>query len=103
MAPPGGLTLGPMTQTPPPPGGSGFVVLDFELRGRPPLGHAGDLDEALGVLAAVQEQFYDQLDANGEGGFRAELALAIAPVDATGAMGPAIYWAIINGMRPSER
>ena len=93
-----------MTQTPPPrAAGSGFVVLDLELPGRPPLGHAGDLDTALGVLAGVQEEFYDQLDANGEGGFRAELALSIAPVDATGAIGPACYWAIINGMRPADR
>ena len=92
-----------MTRTPPPAAGSGFVVLDFELPERPPLGYAGDLDAALEVLAGVQEEFYDQLDANGEGGFRAELALSIAPVDATGAIGPACYWAIINGMRPADR
>ena len=92
-----------MTQTPPPPAGPGFVVLDFELPDRPPLGHAGDLDDAVDVLAALQEQFYDQLDANGEGGFRAELALSIAPVDATGTIGPACYWAIINGVRPADR
>ena len=93
-----------MTQTPPPTAaGSGFVVLDLELPERPPLGHAGDLDAALGVLAGIQEQFYDQLDANGEGGFRAELALSIAPVVATGVVGPACYWAIINGMRPADR
>ena len=93
-----------MTQTPPPTaGGSGFVVLDLELPERPPFGHAGDLDAALGLLASVQEEFYDQLEANGEGGFRAELALSIAPVDAAGAIGPACYWAIINGMRPADR
>jgi len=93
-----------MTQTPPPTAaGAGFVVLDFELPERPPLGHAGDLDGVLDVLADVQEEFYDQLDANGEGGFWAELALSIAPVDATGAIGPACYWAIINGMRPADR
>ena len=93
-----------MTQTPPPTAAAaGFVVLDFELPERPPLGHAGDLDAALVVLAGVQEEFYDQLDANGEGGFRAELALSIAPVDATSAIGRACYWAVINGMRPAER
>ena len=93
-----------MTQTPPPTAaGAGFVVLDFELPERPPLGHAGDLDAALDVLASVQEEFYDQLDANGEGGLRAELALSIAPVDATGTVGPACYRAIINGMRPASR
>ena len=93
-----------MTQTPPPTAaGSGFVVLDLELPERPPLGHAGDLDAALKVLSDLQEVFYDQLDANGEGGFRAELALSIAPVDATGDIGPACYWAIINGMRPADR
>ena len=93
-----------MTQTPPPTAaGSGFVVLDLELPERPPLGHAGDLDAALDVLAGVQEEFYDQLDANGEGGFRAELALSIAPVDATGAIAVACYRAIINGMRPADR
>ena len=93
-----------MTQTPPPTAaGSGFVVLDLELPERPPLGHAGDLDAALGVLAGVQEEFYDQLDASGEGGFRADLALSIAPVDVTGVVGPPCYWAIINGMRPADR
>lgn len=93
-----------MTQTPPTPAtGAGFVVLDFELPDRPALGHAGDLDAALDVLAAIQHEFYDQLDDNGEGGFRAELALSIAPVDTTGTIGPACYWAIINGMRPADR
>lgn len=94
-----------MTPTPPTVAcsGSGFVVLDLELPERPPLGHAGTLDAALGVLAGVQEKFYDQLDANGEGGFQAELALSIAPVDATGTVRPGCYWAIINGMRPADR
>ena len=55
------------------------------------------------ALAAVQEEFYDQLDANGEGGARVRLALILAPVDATGAIGPPCYWAIINGMRPAHR
>ncbi len=91
-----------MTQTPP-VHGPGFVVLDFELPERPPLGHAADFGAALDVLAAVQGEFYDQLDANGEGGHHPELALSIAPVDATGGIGPACYWAIINGMRPAQR
>ncbi len=39
----------------------------------------------------------------GEGGHTAELALALAPIDATGAFGPPCYWVIINGMRPAAR
>lgn len=64
---------------------------------------AEDYAAALRALTAVQEQFYDQLDANGEGGHNPELAPAIAPVDASGTIGPACSWAIINGMRPGER
>jgi hypothetical protein len=94
-----------MTSTPPPvpTGTSGFVVLDAALPARPPLGHADDYDAALHVLAAVQTEFYDQLDANGEGGHTAELALSLARIDAAGAVGPACYWVTINGMRPVER
>lgn len=94
-----------MTQTPPPVPTTtpGFVVLDLDLPDRPPLGEADDYDAALPVLATVQETFYDQLDANGEGGHRARLALIVAPIAPTGAIGPACYWAVINGMRPSQR
>ncbi len=81
----------------------GFVVLDAGLPDRPPLGQADDYDAALHVLIAVQEEFYDQLDANGEGGHTAELALSIAPNDAIGAVGTSCYWVTINGMRPAER
>ena len=56
-----------------------------------PLAEAGDYDAGLLALAAVQEQFYDQLDANGEGGGRVRLALALAPVDATGLIGSRLY------------
>jgi len=89
-----------MTANPPPV--PGFVVLDFDLPDRPPLAAAGDYAAGLLTLA-VQEAFYDQLDANGEGGARVRLALTLAPVDVTGAIGPPCYWAIINGMRPAER
>lgn len=93
-----------MTQTPPVPTTTpGFVVLDAGLPDRPPLGQADDYDAALHLLAAVQEEFYDQLDANGEGGHTAELALALASVDATGTVGRPCYWVTINGMRPAER
>lgn len=81
----------------------GFVVLDADLPDRPPLGHAGDYDAALCVLSAVQEEFYDQLDANGEGGHTAHLALALAPVDATGTLGPPCCRVTVNGMRPAQR
>ncbi len=47
---------------------------------RPPaVGHADYSDAALLLLAAVQTKFYDQLDANGEGGHTAELALSWPP------------------------
>ncbi len=94
-----------MTPTPPPVPtiAPGFVVLDLDLPERPPLAEADDYKAGLHMLTAVQEEFYDQLDANGEGGHRARLALIVAPIDATGAIGPACYWAIINGMRPAER
>lgn len=94
-----------MTSTPPlvPTTTPGFVVLDAGLPDRPPLGQADDYDAALHVLTAVQEEFYDQLDANGEGGCNPELALALAPIDTTGIIGPPCYWVTINGMRPAER
>ncbi len=69
---------------------------------RPPLGQADDYDAALYLLAAVQEEFYDQLDAIGKGGHTAHLALALAPSDATGTLGPPCYCVTINGMRPAE-
>lgn len=94
-----------MTPIPPPVPTTtpGFVVLDAELRDRPPLGHAGDYEAALQVLSVVQEQFYDQIDANGEGGHTVRLALALAPIDATGTIGPPFHFETINGMRPAER
>ncbi len=66
-----------MTPTPPPVPTTvpGFVVLDADLPDRPPLGHAGDHDAALYVLSDAQEEFYDQLDANSEGGHTAHRAL----------------------------
>ena len=84
-------------------GPAGYLVLDPDLPFRPPLARARTQQQALGAVGRLQAQFHDQLDANGEGGFRAELALSIAPVDATGTIGPACYWAIINGMRPADR
>ncbi len=94
-----------MTPTPPPvpPTVPGYVVLDLDLPDRPPLAEAGDYEAGLLTLAAVQEEFYDHLDANGEGGARVRLALTLAPVDATGTIGPPCHWAIINGMRPAQR
>lgn len=96
-----------MTPTPPPVPitAPGFVVLDLDLDlpDRPPLAEADDYEAGLHMLAAVQEEFYDQLDANGEGGHRVRLALTLAPRDATSTIGPACYWSIINGMRPAER
>lgn len=93
-----------MTLPPPvPTTAPGFVVLDAGLPDRPPLGHADDYDAALYVLAAVQEEFYDQIDANGEGGHTAELALALAPIDTTGTVGRPCFWVTINGMRSGER
>ncbi len=81
----------------------GYRVLDLDLPDRPPLAEAEDYDAALRLLTGVQEAFYDQLDANGEGGGPVRLALVLIPVDATGAVGPPCYWAIINGMRPAAR
>lgn len=89
-----------MTPTPPPIPTTTprFVVLDAELPDRPPLGQAQDYGAALHMLNAVQEEFHDQLDANGEGGHCAQLALAVAPVDASGAIGRPCYWVTVNGM-----
>lgn len=79
-----------MTSTPPsvPTTTYGFVVLDLDLPDRAPLAEAGDYEAGLHKLAAVQEEFYDQLDADGEGGSRVRLALTLAPVDGTGTVGP---------------
>ncbi len=91
------MTPTPPTTTP------GYVVLDADLPDRPPLAHADDYDAALHVLAAVQAEFYDQLDANGEGGHTAQLALALATIDATGTIGRPFLFETINGMRPAPR
>ncbi len=48
-----------------------------------------------------RREVYDQLDANGQGGHTAHLALA--PIDATGKLGPPCYWVTFNGMRPAQR
>lgn len=94
-----------MTPTPRPVPATvpGFVVLDADLPDRPPLAHAGDHNAALYVLTVVQQEFYDQLDANGEGGHTVQLALAVATIDATGAIGPPFHFETINGMRPAQR
>lgn len=102
---PAELTLGRMSPNTTPSmaaSAHGCVILDHELPDRPPLGQAEGYDAALRVLASLQEQFYAQLDSNGEGGHDPELALIIAPVDAAG-IGPACYWHIVNGIRPAGR
>ena len=91
------------TQSPRPATVPGFVVLDLDLPARPPLAAAGDYEAGLLTLAAVQAGFYDQLDANGEGGGRVRLALTLAPIDAAGTIGPPCHWVIINGLRPAQR
>ena len=94
-----------MTSTPSPHAATvpGFVVLDLDLPDRPPLAKVGDYEAGLLALAEVQEEFYDQLDANGEGGGRVRLALTLAPTDVTGTVGPPGYWALITGRRPAQR
>ena len=89
-------TLGRGHRRRPPTTTAGYVVLDADLPDRSPL----DDDAALHVLAVVQEEFCDQLDANGQGGHAAQLALALAT---TGAIGPPFYFETIDGMRPSQR
>ena len=78
-------------------------MLFRSLPDRPPLAKVGDYEAGLLALAAVQEEFHDQLDANGEGGGRVRLALTLAPTDAIGTIGPPCYWDIINGIRPARR
>ena len=94
-----------MTPAPPsvPTTAPGFVVLDADLPDRPLLAYAGDYDAALYLLTVVQEEFYDQLDANGEGGHTVHLALALATIDATGTIGSPFHFETINGMRPAQR
>ena len=91
------------TQLPVPSTVPGFVVLDAELPGRLPLAHADDYDAALYVLSVVQEKFYDQLRANGEGGHTVHLALALATVDASGTIGSPFHFQTVNGVRPAQR
>ena len=80
-----------------------MLDLDLDLPDRPPLAEAGDYEAGLRTLAAVQEGFYDQLDANGEGGGRVRLALTLAPIDAGGTISPPCHWDIINGIWPAQR
>ena len=94
-----------MTPTPPPIPATtpGFVLTDFDLPDRPPLAHAEDYETALFILAAAQEEFLRQLDANGEGGGQTQLSLAVTPIDTTGAIGEPCYIESINGLRPVQR
>lgn len=77
-------------------------MVDLDVPDRPPLAEAADYDAGLRTLVAVQEEFYNQLEANGEGGDRVRLALSLAPIDGTGSIGPPCYWAVIIGIRPTE-
>ncbi|BEP14027.1 hypothetical protein acdb102_23380 [Acidothermaceae bacterium B102] len=48
--------------------GTYFVVTDQTLPQRAPLARTTDYDAAMHVVADLQEQFWAQLEANGEGG-----------------------------------
>lgn len=60
------------TQSPRPSTVPGFVVLDLDVPDRQPLAEVGDYEAGLRSVAVVQEEFHDQLDANGAGGGRVE-------------------------------
>lgn len=77
-----------------------FHVLDPQLSDRPPLARTGSYEQALHAARQLQQQVYDQLDANGEGGHRTTLDLANAPTDHAGNPGTPCYRTSINGPRP---
>jgi len=73
-----------------------YRVLDEALPGRPPLAQTQDYQAALYQIDRLHSQWYDQLDANDEGGAGACLALVVAPVDAAGVTGPVCHRSIVN-------
>jgi hypothetical protein len=56
---------------------SAYEVRDFDLPDRPPLAYADDLEDAKAAVEQLHDEFFDQLDANGEGGSRISQSLSI--------------------------
>jgi len=58
-------------------GGTRFEVRDDNLPDRPPLAAADDYDAALNQIDRLENDFFDQLDANGEGATGISLRLRV--------------------------
>ena len=86
--------------TSPPDGAAGFLVLDPDLPRRPPVARTASYSDALAAVDRLQEQFHDQVDANGEGGAATVLRLVVVPVDGDGRPGAPVHWSSVNGIRP---
>jgi len=56
---------------------STYEVRDFDLPDRPPLAYADDLETAKATVEQLHSEFFDQLDANGEGSTGASQSLSI--------------------------
>lgn len=56
---------------------SACVIRDFHLSDLPPLAYADDLETAKATVELLQGEFFDQLDANGEGCNGARQTLAV--------------------------
>jgi len=57
--------------------GTRFEVRDADLPDRPPLAKADDYTVALDEVARLESEFFDQLDANGEGAAGISLHLRV--------------------------
>jgi len=56
---------------------SAYVIRDFHLSDLPPLAYADDLETAKATVERLHAQFFDQLDANGEGATGARQTLSV--------------------------
>ena len=78
--------------------GARFEVRDYDLADRPPLAHALDYSSALRVIQRLHQQFWDQIEANGEGAVEASQCLSIVLI--SGGRSPELqYVSAVGGRR----
>jgi hypothetical protein len=77
-----------------------FQIRDLDLPERPALARVDGYTAALGEVDRLHQRFYDQLEANGEGGFQAHQRLVVVELGDDGTAMPR-YWSVTKG--PSAR
>jgi protein involved in polysaccharide export with SLBB domain len=79
-----------------------FEIRDLDLTLRPALARAGGYTAALRQVDRLHQNFYDQVEANGEGGFQADQRLVVVELGDDGTAMPR-YWSVTDGLRPAHR